>query len=266
MNLDHIDKNLLAKIQKLMKLQEGAKAIGNFEEAANAAERIREMLMKYNLEMYQVEAAGDLTQKKEATSHQEFDADDLTKPHEGRWIQNLAKTIANYNMCAAFSRTKGTKMVIIGTPSNVEIVWYTCEMIANLLRPAWKIAFKAYTGHEKRNTFMRGFLDGGVKGIAAQLAERQAKEVWEAKQVEQSVNEVKTDNQKDAVMRINMQLQAQKENHNYAQTQFRMVSGGTHKGLSGQNGKAQGFEHGKNMSLNKGLTHPGKVSSEKWLN
>lgn len=264
MNLDHIDKSLLAKIQKLMKLQEGANAVGNFEEAANAAEKIREMLMKYNLEMYQVEAAGDLTQKKEPTSHQDFDSEELTKPHEGKWISDLAKVIANYNMCSAFSRTHGTKLVIIGTPSNIEIVWYTCEMIANLLRPAYKQAFKSYDGREKRNTFMRGFLAGAVKGIGEQLAERQAREVYDAKQAEMATQ--KTQEDTTTIMRINMQLQSQKENHNYAHAQFRMVSGGTTRGLSGQNGKSQGFEHGKNMSLNKGLTHPGKVGQEKWLN
>lgn len=263
MNLDHIDKNLLAKIQKLIKLQEGAKAVGNFAEAANAAEKIRDMLMKHNLEMYQVEAAGDLTQKKEPTQHQEFDADELTKPHEGRWIINLARVIANFNMCSAIPYGKTTRIYIIGTHSNVEIVWYTCEMVANLLRPAWKAAFKVYQGKEKRNTFMRGFLQGGVDGIQMQLAERQAREVWDAKQAEQEAT--KTLEDKSSIMRINMQLQHARENETYMHQQFNIVKQ-RDKGLKSQNGRAQGIEHGKNMSLNKGISHPGKVSQEKWLN
>lgn len=263
MNLDHIDKGLLAKIQKLIKMQEGAKAVGNFEEAANAAEKVREMLMKYNLEMYQVEAAGDLTQKKESTSHQEFNSEDLTKPHEGKWIIALAKAIAHYNMCSAFQYGSTPMVYIIGTPSNVEIVWYTCEMIANLLRPAWKAAFKTYNGREKRNTFMRGFLAGAVKGIETQLAERQAREIYNAKVAQEA--EEKTQLGTTDIMRINMQLEAQRENKQYVDMKWKMVSS-KDRGLSSVNGRAQGFEHGKNMSLNKGLTHPGKVGQEKWLN
>lgn len=262
MNLDHIDKGLLAKIQKLIKLQEGAKALGNFEEAANAAEKIRDMLMKYNLEMYQVEAAGDLTQKQESSTHGEFDAEELTKPHEGKWITNLARIIANFNMCSAIPYGSTSKIFIIGTPSNIEIVWYTCEMIANNLRPQWKVAFKKYEGREKRNTFMRGFLQGAVEGIQNQLATQQAREVWEAKQAEEKANKNSEDT--TAIMRINMQLQHARSNYTYIKSQW-TITKVKNKGLSGLNGKTQGYEHGKNMSLNKGISHPGKVSQEKWL-
>ena len=55
--------SILAKLKKLQRLYEGAKAINSEAEAQNAAVKIQNLLTQYNLSMADLEAVPDNEQK-----------------------------------------------------------------------------------------------------------------------------------------------------------------------------------------------------------
>lgn len=272
MNIDHIPKELIAKIQKLMKLEEGAKKLGNIEEAANAAGKIRDILMKHNLDLYTVQNAGDQTQKEAPIIKDDYQPEDFTKPHEGDWVKRLVKTIAPFYLCKCFGYTNtamGLKVTIIGTATNVEIVWYTVEQLVNRIRPLSRDAFKAYTGHEKRNTFFRGFFRGAVEGIQYQLAENAQREVYKAKEAEERKRAGKpiAELESTAIMFIGMQVQEQRRVQQFIDHNINFGNS-TRKGssLSGVGGKQTGFETGKKINIASGVGSGASTPKSKWLN
>lgn len=260
MEIDNIPKELIAKIQKLMKLEEGAKTVGNIEEAANAAAKIRDILMKYNLDLYTVQTAGDQTTKEVPITDMDRQPEEFTKPHEGDWVKRLTKTIAPFYLCKAFGysgKSSGMKVNIVGTPTNIEILWYTVEQLVNRLRPMSRESFREYKGHEKRNTYFRGFFTGAVDGIHHQLGENARREKWRAEQAElQRRNGVDiSDNDTTSIMVINMQLQQQRKVETYIRDNmsFSSSKGSGPRGTSSQSGRAFGYETGKSINISSGI-------------
>ena len=128
-----------------------------------------------------------------------------------------------------------------------------------------KSAFKVYRGHEKRNTFIRGFLRGASEGIKAQLAENAQREAWKAKEADKAGPQA-TETQKMEIMNINMQLQEIRRVEQFINDTIRFskkTSSGS--SLSGRSGRTQGFEAGKKINISSGLGSGAKVNSERWL-
>lgn len=172
--MDKIDDNLLAKIQKLLNLQEGATAVGSYEEAENAASKIMVLLLKYNLDLEAVKAANIANKAKVSIEDVWVDTFEKTKHSESAWIQKLYISVARNNLCKVLWTSGQFLVRIIGKSHNVALVNYICDQLIDKIRIAekyaWKIYFREYgeTG-EKRGTWRRGFLEGAAMGIGTRL-------------------------------------------------------------------------------------------------
>ncbi len=262
--IENIPKEVIAKIQKLIKLEESANKIGNQAEAENAAAKIRDIMMKHNLDLYKVQSAGDQTQKKEAVGEQDHDPESLTRPHEGQWVTMMVKALAPTYLCKVLTYGSSKKVCIVGTPSNVEILWYTTEQLCNRIRPIAREEFRKYRGREKRNTYFRGFYVGAVNGIKDRLSMDAQRETYKAKEAEEVKMEGKPINeeQTNALAIISMTVERHRDIERYIQSNMNV--GTSHKrgpSYSGVSGKVAGYQTGNKMGINAGMgsgTRPGQ--------
>ena len=99
---------ILAKLEKLVKLEEGAREIGSLEEAANAAARIQELLTKYNLSLADVQISDEAADPNPVIAV-EFDLKDT--PHwqrnESTFVVDLMSVVCRYNNAKMIIRTRG---------------------------------------------------------------------------------------------------------------------------------------------------------------
>ena len=234
--------SIIEKVQKLLELQKGAEAVDSLEEAANAAEKVQKLLLKYNLEM------ADITRhkpKKKSEMGRGAYRKVNAKKNEGQWIYALHTELAQHNFCQVILTSyrmengKKNKFVnLVGTIENVQVVRFLAEQLESRLRVlevrAWKNEGRHF--HEKRNAFRRGYFIGACQGIGSQLDEAKHRAMQESVKVTDLV--VQTDKRlKEAVALI-----------------FPYLSNGRRtKRPSALIGSNLGYRDGKNISINKGI-------------
>lgn len=163
--------SVIAKIQKLMNLKEGAEAVGSIHEAENAAMRVQELLMRYNLDLETVQATS--IQIKAEFFDGWIELGDKQGKSESFWVPKLYSAIANNNLCRAIF--DNTSVRILGRKDQVELVLYIADQMISKVRIAEKYSWAEYTGEEKRGTFRRGFYSGAVIGINSRLRNENTK-------------------------------------------------------------------------------------------
>lgn len=252
-----MDENLLKKIKRLLALQESAQKMGSIEEAANAASKVRDLLMKHNLDLYSVQKWEERP-KEEQIDKAEFDTSTLSTKVEGDWVRQLAEVISRFNMCRVIGTGHSRGIIfIIGTPTNTQITWYTVEQLVVRIRGMAKEAFKVYRGAEKRNTFIRGYLRGAIEGIGKKLGEERAREQFQAQQDRESGLQ-----NTNALMVVGMGVQMMSKVESYMKSNFRLKTKAT-SSLSSTGGRAMGKEAGYRMGIHKGVA--GSASTVKRL-
>jgi hypothetical protein len=234
--MQEIESPILEKIQKLLNLQKGAEAIGSLHEAELAAQRVTDLLLKYNLDMEDVTSF----QKPDAKNLQRFDETGIVNPkNEGQWVHSLYNVIARHNFCRVIKigqrDAQKDYIVLIGTKDNVTSVKFLSEQLDNRIRIVEKDAWRKNTSDEKRNAFRRGFFMGAVRGIDLQLTEKR-------KQEEAANTKVTT-----LVVTNKNALET------FINQEFNHLRRGKTRSLSAANGYAQGHATGKSMSINKGV-------------
>jgi len=176
--MEQVNERIVEKIQKLLEFQNGAEVIDSPEEAANAAEKVQRLLLKYNLSME------DIGERKEKSKVTEKRFDDIApKKNEGDWIFSLYQTLCKYNFSIFIIHKSVTgfdrrgkheismKGVIVGQEENILTIKFLGEQLESRLRAMARKRFSEVKDFvpEKRNTFIRGYLRGSVIGIAQQL-------------------------------------------------------------------------------------------------
>lgn len=226
---------ILEKVQKLLRLQHGAEAIGSLHEAELAAQKAQDLLLKYNLELADV--TGFV--KPDANDIRRFDETGIVNPkNEGKWIHSLFSVLCRHNFCRLIVRTSkymDDYAILIGTKDNVEVVKFLADQLSNRIRIAEKNAWKANTSDEKRNAFRRGFFLGAVRGIDQQL---------ELKRLADIQANVKV------TTLVHVQDNKIKE---FIQKEFDNLSKGRSSRVSATNGYAMGKETGRSMNINRGV-------------
>lgn len=249
-----MEESLKNKIKKLLALQEGAAKIGSIEEAANAAEKVRALLLKHNLDLYSIQKEG----QPETVETHTFNPEEFSPKTEGDWVTLLIAVIARHHLCSTIGTGKArSRVYVIGKPSNAEMVHFITEQLINRIRPMARGAFKNYKGFEKRNTFIRGFLRGAVQGISAQLSEAAAREKYNADQ-DAKKNLIGT----TALMTQSMMLTNKIEIEKYIKEKYRVGPGKQASKLQSTSGRAQGYEAGKSININKGLGSNGPKATK----
>ena len=252
-NQNNIPDSLLAKLKKLLALRDNAKDIGSDAESELAALRIQELLAKYNLDE-SILHQDDPPDKKNQIISKRFKISHLTKRHESTWVSDFINYIADINYCLTVSHPmrgdyglEVAEVTIIGSPVNIEVVWYTCEQLIHRIRAQAPIRFAQYNGPEKRNTFIRGYLRGAIVGIWYKLYQ-----------------------QKQAMMNDNNQFSLM-VTHNQLAVQAKMDQlfpdrkQGKHSQISSQHGYYLGKIDGKDMNIHKGLSNNTNVNGNKLI-
>lgn len=240
--MEQVSERIVEKIQKLLEFQNGAKQIDSPEEAANAAEKVQRLLVKYNLSIQ------DIGERKEKSKVTEKKFDDITpKKNEGEWILSLYNVLARFNFSTFLvvksletyypKRVFVKKGVLIGEEENILTVKFLGEQLEHRLRALARKRFSEVQSFvpEKKNTFIRGYLTGAVKGIGMQLKETQEKMAQENVKVNTLVH-VKDDAIKE-----------------FMKEKYPNLKSGKSSSLSGRYGYSKGVEDGKNMNINHGL-------------
>lgn len=235
-------KTIIERVQKLMQLEQGAKEIGSLEEAANAAEKVQRLLMKYNLEMSDI--SRHTPEEAQSIGRMKYQ-DVKARKNEGQWIYRLYSVLATHNFCDIVFTTfydpeqkKKNKYVnLIGTKENVEVVKFLAEQLEARLRILEGRAWNSGSHYgEKRGAFRRGYFMGAAQGIGHQLDIAKQQMIRDSPQTSALV--VQTDKQlAEAVAALFPNLRM----------------GKAPKRLSGQQGAAHGFRDGSSMSINSGI-------------
>lgn len=232
-----IPQYILEKLEKLLALRDGAEKIGSLQEAEVAAQKISELLAKWNVEL------STLNFEKDQYSHIVFEVLSYNK-REAEWIHSLYSTLGKHN----FVRVIGRKSLevsdevkwlsLIGKPHNIEIVQYLAIQFENKIRHLEKIAWNSIGQNSgtKRNTFKRGFFRGAIGGLAVKLKE----------QAEHNSAHIPTFG--TLVRQENLTLEQKVQdlfNNN--------IKSNGQKHLKGTGGIVAGYNSGKNLDLNQGL-------------
>jgi len=241
-------KKIQDKLNKLMKLRDGALDIGSQHEAEAASQKIQKLLLDYNLE------EADIKQ----TDPDDIDFTDIPtskfeelgwKKTDASWKENLLNTLCIHNMCVCVitnifkynnsgTRVKtAPRMKIFGKDINRQTVVYLWEQLVPKIDKMGKDRFKAFSNeiYEKKNTFLRGYYSGVRIGIDIGLHKQ--------------VKEMKLEHAKlGELMDISKTLVTQAMQNHFA-SQGGLSKGRRSTGLSGRDGQAMGIKDGKSMQV-----------------
>lgn len=168
--MSEIPEALRQKLAKLMALEKGARDIGSIAEAENAAARIQEIILKYNLDLDKSQISAD----DKVILESMFKDSDWIHRKEGKWMAAILTASAKLNLCIKLNFPKQEKFAIIGRKSNIELAIFTAEQLRNKILGLQATAWKNYTGPEKRGQFKRGFLMGASNAVVKKLYDMMA--------------------------------------------------------------------------------------------
>lgn len=230
------DTKIVERIQKLLRLRDNA---GTQAEAENAAAKVQELLFKHNLEMSEVESHTPDSEKSKV--ERQFFASDQGK-NESTWVSQLYGVLARYNFCMVVIhhgdmryKNRNPEIAVLGKPENIAVVNYLADWLVPRIRSMSKETFNDYSGYEKRGKFTRGFLVGCVSGIQNKLHTE-----WQALQDSATST---------ALVVVNTQELTEAKDSLYGK-----LSQGKRSSLSSQAGYQSGYNAGRSMSFQKGVT------------
>jgi hypothetical protein len=231
------------KLKKLQAKEKSLFDIGNEEEAASFAAKIQELLLEYQLSFEDLE--NTQAQSIEIIEVR-INTDLLTVGNEGEWVAKLFNSIANSNSCMVIIQKtyNGNYILLIGHELNVEAVKYIVEELIPKIRNAGRFIFnkiyKPQGGREKRNTFIRGFLQGCIYTIGKRL--------WD------NYTRLEYENIKGYELVLNKQTNVE----NWVRQKYPHLKISKGRSLKGNAGVSHGVEVGKTIGINKSVA-PGGV-------
>jgi hypothetical protein len=151
---------ILDKIKKLLALSTSS----NPNEAALAAARAQELLMKHNLTMSQIETHGQESKYCEA----------FVKTGSRVWRQLLLTAIAQSNFCDVVYNPQIKSAALIGEPHNQEVVTYLYSYLVGQLEPMAATAYKLSGTRIHAKSWLDSFYIGAVNSIDERLKAQKA--------------------------------------------------------------------------------------------
>lgn len=229
------------KIQKLLALQESAEKIGSLAEAANAAEKVQVLLMKYNLSLHEIGPK----QEKSSISHMKYSMEDIGyNLKHGTWVLTLMQGVVTLNLCQMVTHTVNGKphaFSILGEPLNIELSKFLYDQLFNKLKAMEPREWAAYQGYDLRGKFRRGFYMGAAMALAGRMREI-------ARKMKDGQMEGVDGNACTALV-----LQSEKQVTLYMNTIFTNLRSGKARKANGSDGVGIGYAKGKEMSINHGV-------------
>ncbi len=159
--------DLIQRLQKVRALTESSVP----GEAAAAAAKLQEILLKYNLEMEDIDEDSPVSQDKYVKEEVELG---VISGNMINWRRILLSGIARSLMCAAFGYQGTRKMVIVGQRHNIEIVRhfydYLSSEIGRLADATWEKARNRTREHAR--SWKSSFYNGAVDIVIQRLEEK----------------------------------------------------------------------------------------------
>ena len=162
-----ITTDLIQRLQKVKALTESSVP----GEAAAAAAKLQEILLKYNLEMDDIEEDSQSRADRYVREDLELGA---TSSNMINWRRILLSGVARSLMCAAFGYRGASRMVIVGHKRNIEMVGYFYDYlsgeIARLADATWEKARSSSS--ENARSWKNSFYNGAVDIVVRRLEEK----------------------------------------------------------------------------------------------
>lgn len=162
-----ITSDLIQRLQKVRALTESSVP----GEAAAAATKLQEILLKYNLEMEDIEEDSPASDDRYVKEELELG---VTSGNMINWRRILLSGIARSLMCAAFGYQGTPRMVIVGQRHNIEIARhfydYLSSEISRLADVTWVKARNKTREHGR--SWKSSFYNGAVDTVVQRLEEK----------------------------------------------------------------------------------------------
>lgn len=251
-----MDESLESALLTIKKLFALSKKNSNENEAASAAAKAQELLIRYNLSEEQVNKTQDRPPEPVIGN---FYTGHRTGQNVQQWKVLLAFDVAAGNLCKALSHSQGERIEWIGKKSNIEVAQYLYEtLLADLERiseETWKtitelrlLEKKHHVSLFKGNTDLRfvhgktwrnSFYLGAVETIGARLR--------------QGLNTLKEENNILALIVV-----ADQEVANYIRQKYpRMGKFGRNNTAHSSSGYASGRATGESIQFKRGINGAG---------
>lgn len=157
---------LIEKIQKLHALS----ASSNIHEAALAASKMQDLLIKHNLTLAEV--------REKHADHIGRHVRTMSGRHR-RWQHQLLATLARFNLCKTYRWNNTTDHVLIGTRENVEAVWFMWQRLSAEIERMSEVEWGSarHTTHTNKVRWKNSFCYGAVATIAKRLSDQHSQAV-----------------------------------------------------------------------------------------
>jgi len=223
---------VIAKIQKLLTLSEGAKKIDSLEEANTAAMKAQSLIEAYNVEQYELHKSEKLVIGEVLLKSDDFDFN----KREGKWVINLMNLLANNNFAFMFTIGLTYAMKIVGTKENCDLTIFMFLQIKERFKSLEKQRWAEYGGKEKHGTFRRGYFNGAVSGLYVKLQQQKVKS-----QSENTLLPVVIKSHKEEIQKYvdNSKVKLKDTNNS--------------RKLTSEDGSVIGYRDGKNTEIHKGI-------------
>ena len=205
-----------------MALRDGATAIGNIHEAEAAAIAINRILTEYNISLCDIEEPlkkDEILEENVLNKSSRYEA----------FTRQLTACICKYNFCTSLWSATSRKVSIVGEEINVKVCLYLQSLLYNNFTYHAHKAANNIELMSKRQAFIESFLLGCVTGID---------DKFEAEQTSKSLELVKYN--KHA---IDLYLNSRNVRKAKSKT----------PNIKDYCGFSNGFTHGRNISINKGI-------------
>ena len=165
----HENQRIIDRIRKLQKHAESARQMGSLNEYFAFAERITELLTKYNLSELDIKLTEGEQEKMDLSGFGLSDAVSCRGEAGSGWRRHLLNVICQYNYCRSVGQPRDKTVRVYGRGENVETtIWLYLFLSTHFLAMA-RQHYKAYhTSSPLRLTrfkFIRHFLLGAVDGL-----------------------------------------------------------------------------------------------------
>lgn len=220
------DKMDLETIKRMIKslLQKDVSRGATPEEAAAAAAKVQELLLKYNLEIADLEVGG---QKAEEVGVVKLE-------YNARWMPHLLHIVAKHNFCTTVTRRgRRDNVHLIGRKSNIEIVQYLYASLVAQLKTMCESDTKVK--NFRSTAQIRGFKKGWFLGAVAAIDDRLSK----AQEVIEKNN---------ALVLYNLREEA----NDYLKKNYNLVARRSRINFSNE-GYGKGYQGGKRALMNPGV-------------
>lgn len=170
---------IINKIQKLIRLRDGARAVGSEGEANAAAAAIQRLLTEYNMKLSEIEGTPEAEEESCIGRSDNYNTADN---YRSGWKRQLLYAICDYYYCRAYMVTGTPRCAVYGTEMNRMAVEYAFNFLESVFAHLSVLRFKEQHGTcrvptRHRDIWLASYLLGCASGIREKLMSEKTEQV-----------------------------------------------------------------------------------------